>query len=209
MNTTELAQSLPAVLASVPDPRGLRGRRHPLPAILTLAVCAMLSGARSLYAIHPPGWTSPPAGSRRRRRRSAGQSRSGSPCVDGDDAPAQLQQRQQLGDGGDFVGMGLGAGLAQHQVILGGPNGAASKMPPRCRPWVSPGPGRQRWAACIPYSVGWTRPPSRPLWPGGAGRDCRKGAPLRWTAKPCGGFTAKSCPGCAWWPDMLTNPAWW
>ena len=46
-------------------------------------------------------------------------------------------------------------------------------------------------------------------WPGGAGRDCRKGAPLRWTAKPCGGFTAKSCPGCAWWPDMLTNPAWW
>ena len=41
--------------------------------------------------------------------------------VDGDDAPAQLQQRQQLGDGGDFVGMGLGAGLAQHQVILGGP----------------------------------------------------------------------------------------
>ena len=41
--------------------------------------------------------------------------------VNGDDAPAQLQQRQQLGDGGDFVGMGLGAGLAQHQVILGGP----------------------------------------------------------------------------------------
>ena len=55
MNTTELAQSLPAVLASVPDPRGLRGRRHPLPAILTLAVCAMLSGARSLYAIHQWG----------------------------------------------------------------------------------------------------------------------------------------------------------
>ena len=40
--------------------------------------------------------------------------------VNGDDAPAQLQQRQQLEDGGDFVGMGLGAGLAQHQVILGG-----------------------------------------------------------------------------------------
>ena len=55
MNTTELAQSRPAVLASVPDPRGLRGRRHPLPAILTLAVCAMLSGARSLYAIHQWG----------------------------------------------------------------------------------------------------------------------------------------------------------
>ena len=25
----------------------------------------------------------------------------------------------------------------------------------------------------IPYSVGWTRPPSRPPWPGGAGRDCQ------------------------------------
>ena len=55
MNTTELAQNLPAVLDSVPDHRGLRGRRHPLPAILTLAVCAMLSGARSLYAIHQWG----------------------------------------------------------------------------------------------------------------------------------------------------------
>ena len=55
MNTTELGQNLPAILASVPDPRGLRGRRHPRAAILTLAVRAMLSGARSLYAIHQWG----------------------------------------------------------------------------------------------------------------------------------------------------------
>lgn len=39
------------VFSAVPDPRSPLGRRHPLPAILTLTVCAMLCGARSLYAI--------------------------------------------------------------------------------------------------------------------------------------------------------------
>jgi hypothetical protein len=36
---------------SVPDPRSPKGRRHPLSVILALATCAMLCGARSLYAI--------------------------------------------------------------------------------------------------------------------------------------------------------------
>jgi DDE_Tnp_1-associated/Transposase DDE domain len=39
------------VLAQVPDPRSRHGRRHPLPAILSLAVVAMLSGAKSYQAI--------------------------------------------------------------------------------------------------------------------------------------------------------------
>jgi len=39
------------VLASVPDPRHPRGVRHPLAAILSLAVLAMLTGARSYSAI--------------------------------------------------------------------------------------------------------------------------------------------------------------
>ena len=43
--------SLLEVLESLPDPRSRHGKRHPLGAILGLAVCAMLCGARSLYAI--------------------------------------------------------------------------------------------------------------------------------------------------------------
>ena len=43
--------SLREALASVPDPRHPQGRRHPLAAILALAVCAMLGDCRSWYAI--------------------------------------------------------------------------------------------------------------------------------------------------------------
>src|SRR5690554_6125854 len=51
METEELVKSLLETFASIPDPRSKQGRRHPLAAIFTLATAAMLSGARSLYAI--------------------------------------------------------------------------------------------------------------------------------------------------------------
>ena len=38
-------------LDGVPDHRKSQGKRHPLGAILSLAICAMLCGARSLYAM--------------------------------------------------------------------------------------------------------------------------------------------------------------
>ena len=50
-----LGARLLEAFAKVPDPRSPSGRRHPLPAILTLAVCAMLANCHSLYAIHQWG----------------------------------------------------------------------------------------------------------------------------------------------------------
>jgi DDE_Tnp_1-associated len=41
-------RSLLADLAQIPDPRQRRGRRHALGAVLAVAACAVLAGARSL-----------------------------------------------------------------------------------------------------------------------------------------------------------------
>jgi len=46
-----LSPSLLEAFKRVPDPRKPRGKRHPLPAILTLATCAMFCNCHSLYAI--------------------------------------------------------------------------------------------------------------------------------------------------------------
>lgn len=45
------ARGLLAALAQVPDPRGRKGRRHCVSAMLTAVVCAVLSGARGYRAI--------------------------------------------------------------------------------------------------------------------------------------------------------------
>ena len=62
-------------LGQVPDPRSRHGRRHPLPAILTLATCAMLCGCNSLYAIAQ--WGREPEGLARTLGFPSGQT----PCV--------------------------------------------------------------------------------------------------------------------------------
>lgn len=48
---TKPVPSLLDALAGVPDPRKRRGRRYSAAAMLSFAVCAMVCGARSLYAI--------------------------------------------------------------------------------------------------------------------------------------------------------------
>jgi hypothetical protein len=61
MEEEAFGRSLLAAFACVPDRRARRGRRHALPAVLALATAAMLSGARSLYAIGQWGRLQRPA----------------------------------------------------------------------------------------------------------------------------------------------------
>ena len=60
MDQETIGRGLLEAFARVPDPRHPGGRRHPLPAILALSTAAMLSGARSLYAIWQWGRLQPP-----------------------------------------------------------------------------------------------------------------------------------------------------
>ncbi len=62
-------------LSEIEDPRNPKGVRHPLPAVLVLSVCAMVSGARSLYAIAQCGREHP------QLAQSLGFSRERAPCV--------------------------------------------------------------------------------------------------------------------------------
>jgi len=76
MDEQAIGRGLLAAFARVPDPRRPRGRRHPLPALLALSTAAMLSGARSLYAIAQWGRLQPPG-----VVRALGFTRERTPCV--------------------------------------------------------------------------------------------------------------------------------
>ena len=62
-------------LGQIEDPRKPKGVRHPLPVLLAMSVCAMLSGARSLYAIAQWGREHP------QLAQSLGFIREQTPCV--------------------------------------------------------------------------------------------------------------------------------
>jgi hypothetical protein len=104
MDQEAFGQSLRGAFAEVPDPRKPRGRRHPLPALLALSTAAMLSGARSLYAIAQWGRLQPPA-----VVRALGLTRDRTPTVstlhlvfknlDGQAFEAALARRAQVGLG--------------------------------------------------------------------------------------------------------------
>ena len=51
MDAPTVPASLAEVFAALPDPRDPHGRRHPLPALLSLTAVALLAGMRSLEAI--------------------------------------------------------------------------------------------------------------------------------------------------------------
>ena len=76
MDQETIGRSLLEAFAGVPESRKRRGRRHPLPALLALSTAAMLSGARSLYAIAQWGRLQPPA-----VVRALGFTRDRTPCV--------------------------------------------------------------------------------------------------------------------------------
>src|SRR3990172_11001490 len=76
MEQDAIGRSLLEAFATVPDPRKARGRRHPLPALLALVTTAMLSGARSLYAIAQWGRMQEPA-----IVKALGFTRATTPCV--------------------------------------------------------------------------------------------------------------------------------
>ena len=71
-----MAKSLLDTFAQLPDPRSRHGQRHPLSAIMVLATAAMLSGARSLYAIWQWGRLQTP-----QVVRAMGFTRNKTPCV--------------------------------------------------------------------------------------------------------------------------------
>jgi hypothetical protein len=70
-----LGPSLLEAFRRVPDPRGRRGLRHPFPAMLALATCAMLCNCHSLYAIAQWGRAHPELA------QTLGFTRKETPCV--------------------------------------------------------------------------------------------------------------------------------
>jgi hypothetical protein len=104
-----VGSSLLEAFKRVPDPRNPSGKRHPLPALLTLATCAMLCNCHSLYAMAQWGREHPELAS------TLGFKRKQTPCVatlhlvfrrlDREAFEGVLREwaQAQLGDGGEDI----------------------------------------------------------------------------------------------------------
>jgi predicted transposase YbfD/YdcC len=108
------APHLLAYLATVPDPRGIRGRRHPLVAILAVAAAAVLTGARSIAAIAEWASDAPPP-----VRAALGARQQAPGCFA---VPAEATIRRTLARlDADALASAIGAWLADQQPLDPGP----------------------------------------------------------------------------------------
>jgi predicted transposase YbfD/YdcC len=108
------APHLLVYLAAVPDPRGIRGRRHPLVAILAVAAAAVLAGARSIAAIAEWAADAPPP-----VRAALGARQQAPGCFV---VPAEATIRRTLARlDADALASAIGAWLADQQPLDPGP----------------------------------------------------------------------------------------
>jgi len=142
------------LLEAVPDPRGARGKRYPLPALLAWAVVALLAGMTSDEAVVDPGKQRGGEflrllGFTRRRGLCKATSSRVSRCLDVADFEARVAQG---------IPGRLGAEDAPHLALAGSPVNANLKMNQPCSPALILG---------LPLSARWTsirvrRDPARP-----------------------------------------------
>lgn len=118
-------QQLLAALAAVPDPRDARGVRHAAPAVLALAIAAVLAGSRSFYAIGQ--WI---AGASQKTLKAVGARRDPRTgrCVGPDEKTVRgLCARID----GDALDVAVGGWVARRAVLATAARARTSRKPPR------------------------------------------------------------------------------
>ncbi|KAK1176754.1 transposase family protein [Streptomyces sp. NBS 14/10] len=118
-------------LATVPDPRRAKGRRHPLAFVLALAACAVLAGAKSLTAIAEWAADAP----------AAVLTTLGGPSREpaGPTAPTEATVRRILQRvDGDALDEAIGAWLAARDPTMAWADAPAARWPWTARAFAAP-----------------------------------------------------------------------